>query len=318
MFYRLFFDRWQGCRGSYVLMSFKKACVKSHSGLGKITVQVGKTQLLMAIRAVYIRFIIGYQAGGYPLLRESRKPGIEESRRYKSIAMKKIFIAFFAVITITAKAQTQEDELLQEFINSTDFSWFLTNSQFSSNGEIGLNESFVYYERTVVNGTETNVPFLNINFFQLQNGQKKIVGQIQAIKVRNDYHGLPRDSRYLMLYRNFLDYNHLTQSGVIKIYDLNYEEYLVSVASISSGVVDNVVSNTIPEDIATRNGLISGRHYCDTNGNGNVTLGECYNCMMTACMSNPECQALCVIANMFIRRCTISILTSCAIISVIY
>lgn len=232
--------------------------------------------------------------------------------------MKKVFIAFLTFFTFAANAQTPEDDLLQEFINSTDFSWFLANSQFADNGEIGLGESFVYYENTVVNGTETNVPFLNLNFFQVQNGQKKLVGQIQAIKVKNDYHGLPRDSRYLMLYRNFIQYDFLSQSGVIRIYDLNYEEYLVSEASISNEVVQNVVAHPMPEDIATRNGLIAGPHPCDANGNGNVTIGECYNCMMGACMSDPECSVLCVFANMFGRKCTLSILTSCAIISVIY
>jgi hypothetical protein len=253
------------------------------------------------------------------MLRECRKPGFEESRRENFYKMKKIFFLLLVLISFNLYGQPGDLQLLQNFVNSEDYSQFIANSQFSTNGAVNLDSSNVsHQEHPSLDGKV--VPVLNVSFTQTQNDLPKIVGQIQAIKVRDDYHSLPNSSRYLMVYKDFREYNHSTQTGQIKIYDLNYDEYLVIDAAFTNGSTSSIETFPMPPVVIEKYGLDPNRgtHPCDANQNGNVTFGECWRCMVNACFSNPECNFRCFAANHFGQQCSMAIAISCTWIAIWY
>ncbi|MBI3138917.1 MAG: hypothetical protein HYZ15_10060 [Sphingobacteriales bacterium] len=233
--------------------------------------------------------------------------------------MKKLLFFFLILMSVSGRAQTEEETLLQEFLHSPDYAGFIAGSQFAGSGTLDMQKSFVDYRIGVYNEIEKRLPVLCLQFVGVQNGKKVIVGQIEAIKVREDYTGLPKNGRYLMLYKNYLQYNTGTSTGTIRVYDLNYDEYLVGEAAVTNGTVNNYTPYPMPDNIAAKYNL-TGRapHPCDTNHNGNVTYGECFSCMLRSCMSDPECRFLCFLANLYRSSCFNSMRVSCAILAIIY
>lgn len=222
-------------------------------------------------------------------------------------------------MSVNSRAQTDEDALLQEFLRSPDYAGFMAGSQFAGSGTLDLQRSFVSYSTAVSGEIQKQVPVLYLSFAGVQNGKKKVTGQIQAIKVKDDYAGLPKNGRYLMLYKNFVQYNTNDSTGTIRVYDLNYDEYLAGEATVVNGTVNNYIPYPLPDNIATKYNL-TGRaaHPCDKNGNGDVTYGECFNCMLRSCMLDSECRLLCFLANLYRASCFNSMRASCAILAIIY
>ncbi len=233
--------------------------------------------------------------------------------------MKKVLFFFLILMSVNGRAQTEEDALLQEFLHSPDYAGFIAGSQFAGLGTLDLQQSFVSYSTAVSGEIQRQVPVIYLSFVGVQNGKKKITGQIQAMKVKDDYTGLPKNGRYLMLYKSFVEYNTDNNTGTIRVYDLNYGEYLVGEGTVVNGTVNNYIPFPLPDNIAAKYNL-AGRapHPCDTNHNGNVTYGECFNCMLRSCMGDPECRLLCFLANLYRASCFNSMRASCAIIAIIY
>lgn len=231
--------------------------------------------------------------------------------------MKSVFIALLSMCFLSLNAQISDSQLLNDFINSNDYSRFLDSSKFKNNGTFNLGLSNVTYHQHP-DIADKNVPVLNLNFTVNENRIIKIVGQIQAIKVKNGYSKLPSNGSYFMLYRDYRQFNLSGSVGTINVYDLNYDEYLVATASFSNG--ENSIETfpmTVP--IAEKYGLQTYRlHPCDENANGNVTWGECFRCMVNACYSNPQCAGLCTFANQNGNQCTISIGISCIWLAIEY
>lgn len=233
--------------------------------------------------------------------------------------MKKFFLYIFILAGLSGYSQKVPAEIM-EFINSGDFAWFKTNSQFASNGEVDFEQSFVDYEVR----DNQKIPVININFTTGPDGSGRvIVGQIQAIKVRPDFTNLPRNARYLQLYRDFREFDFRSESGVVNVHDLNYDEYLASKATIYKSVVTQISPYQVPPEIAQRyeTGIppAPGYHQCDQNQNGNVTYGECYNCLVESCAASPICSAFCFIMNLRIKNiCTASIIANCVAIAILY
>ena len=78
--------------------------------------------------------------------------------------MKKLLALLLITTSFNAKSQNSDVQLLQEFINSSDVSWFLQNSQFATNGQVSLSESFVYHQTSlelgVISENPVDVPVL--------------------------------------------------------------------------------------------------------------------------------------------------------------
>ena len=208
---------------------------------------------------------------------------------------------------------------IQEFLNSPDYAWFLANSEFAGNGVVDLEQSFVEYE--IYNNQK--IPVISVNFVNGSiDDDRAIVGQIQVIKVRSDFNGLPGNSRYLQLYRDFRDFDFRTETGIIKVHDLNFE-YQCTQATVNKGVITQLSQYQMPSEKTgrTAGGVPPGPgyHQCDLNQNGNVTFGECFSCLTASCAASPTCTALCLLMNLAVKNaCVTSTVANCLIISVVY
>jgi hypothetical protein len=149
-------------------------------------------------------------------------------------------------------------------------------------------------------------------------------GEIEALKVRDGYDRLPREGKYLQVYKDLEDYDDQDGKGTIRLYDLNYEDYLVAELEIQEEEVQAFKTYSMPADIAKKYGFVSdgkveqpGKpHPCDGNQNGNVSFGECMSCMLNACLSNAECRKLCRLTG--IARCGSAFVISCTWIAIWY
>ena len=217
------------------------------------------------------------------------------------------------------QAQKTAPEIL-EFLNSADFARFLSGSQFAANGEIDLERSFVEYEEK----ENQRIPVITISFSgPSDNRTRTSVGQIQAIKVRSDFNGLPGGARYLQVYRDFRNFDFNSETGIINVHDLNYGEYLCTQATVNRSSVVQLSAYQMPPEIAERYGTgipaSPVYHQCDLNNNGNVTFGECFTCLTNSCNASPACQLLCMLLNQIVKRvCLTSTIANCVYMSIAY
>lgn len=230
--------------------------------------------------------------------------------------MKRIFLfVALSFFMISAKSQKIDRSQLEQFINSKEFDQFSTNSAFAFYGDLQFDKITTQKIINPITKKENLSYLIPIQ----ENG--KIKGAIQYLKVRegsNIY--LPNQSDYLMTFRDYTDYDFNTKTGEIRVYDINYDEYLAAVFTVNKGTIINFISLPMPETIKLKYKEIAvgKNHPCDLNGNGNVSWGECYACMKNACASDPDCLGLCEVIDIFGGQCSGSIGAACAVLSVIY
>jgi len=230
----------------------------------------------------------------------------------KSIAMKFYLFVLLSALSIGTRAQTGDNAILQEFLSSADYAHVINHSAFGKTGTPDLKQSYVGLATT--GELQKQVPVIYLHFSGLYNGKKKIVGQLQAIRVRDDYNGLPRNARYLLLYKDLREYNDESATGTVRIYDLNYDEYLAGKAVFNDGTLSQYTPFAVPNQVSTRYNL--GDRAAAPCSNV-LTAGECFSCMMAACVFNPTCRALCLATGSITANCTLSIMALCAVFSIV-
>ncbi|MBE2231068.1 MAG: hypothetical protein IAE96_10520 [Chitinophagaceae bacterium] len=232
--------------------------------------------------------------------------------------MKKLLFFFFLCLSGISRAQPDEQSLIREFLASADFNRFRISSPFGRAGDPDPLHQYVKMTSTIENEVQGWVPVVHIGLTGLVNGRKKLVGEIQAVKVKESYTKLPQNGTYLLLYRDLTRYDLTTDNGEVRVYDLNYDSYLVGDALVKNGKVVTDHTYPMPPEVAGKYQLVSRAHPCDANQNGNITFGECWRCFFNACKSDPECELLCKLINKRNMHCTLSIGISCAIIAAVY
>ncbi len=232
--------------------------------------------------------------------------------------MKKILSVLFVFVTLSARSQ-DEQSLVKEFLNSADFKWVKEKSGFITAAQADLSRSFVLYEE--VQGTL--VPILNVALVEPGSGGK-LIGQVSAIKVRNTYRQLPRNARYLLMYRDYSAFDEKTESGIVRIHDLNYDGFLSLEAVVEGENLIRLDSYSMPASIIQKynfggsNKQSPKKHYCDDNANGDVSWAECFNCLVESCNANVTCRVTCRIMNLYKRYCDLSMAAACVWISIKY
>lgn len=236
--------------------------------------------------------------------------------------MKKQLLVALFLCPFLIKAQSAADtDLLSEFIGSEDFRWFVNESKFGKGVSADLFQSEIFYEEY----QGRKVPFLKLTLVRdSRDGTMKKVGEIEAVKVREDYRRLPGGAKYLQIYKDLEEYDFDDGTGRIRIYDLNYEGYLVADALVVQEQIVEIRTFQMPQDIASRYGFSGageedtpGRpHPCDGNQNGNVSFGECISCMLNACLGDAECRKLCRLSG--IVRCGAAFTLACTWIAIWY
>lgn len=226
--------------------------------------------------------------------------------------MKFYFFVLLSALSMSARAQTGDNALLQEFLSSADYAYVINQSAFGKIGTPDLKQSYVGLATT--GELQKQVPVIYLQFSGLYNGKKKIVGQLQAIRVRVDYNGLPRDARYLLLYKDLREFHEETATGTVRIYDLNYDEYLAGKVVFNAGTLSNFTPFAVPDQVSARYSLGARSAAPCTSA---LTAGECFSCMMATCASNPACGALCLATGSMAANCRLTIMALCAIVSII-
>lgn len=242
--------------------------------------------------------------------------------------MKKIFFAC-ALVCISLFSNAQRDEsLIQAFLNSTDYIGI--QNFISPFGAVSVGESNVkYYEQ------DYSKPTLNI----VIRNNASLTGIIEVLPIPARFDNvLPNNSHYAMQFVDYSNYNVLTKSGVIRTIDLNYDQYTSATLDVAQTSITRFTANTMPQEIKLKYSSLKkigelnrGRsnterapHYCDLNGNGNVSFGECIGCMQSACNGSPTCSTMCWIVNVagigtsVGGQCTISMGAACIILSIMY
>ena len=248
-------------------------------------------------------------------------------------------ILFIAWLTLSfnlgfSQNTIAEQSLINNFLSSNEYNRIINESA-TSLGELYLDSCNIVY----VDKDETK-PVINVPF-----GVNGIIkGIIEAVPIPNTYNNiLPENAHYAMSLIDYREYDIEAKTGRIKITDLNYDGYTAIDALVSSGEITNLISNEMPEEISSKysnllkkadlgNALysednmnvIAPPHFCDQNRNGNVSFGECYSCMSSACNGQPNCAVLCAainVAGLLSRRgglCTISMGAACLYIAIRY
>ena len=146
-----------------------------------------------------------------------------------------------------------------------------------------------------------------------------VVGVLEAVDLK--YEGfLPHGDTYAV---NLVDYGNFDlelKSGIVKLFDLNYGHSLHSELTIDNNIITDW--ETIPviydngEDLKPANGLYE---LCDSNGNGNISLSECYSCGKNSLAgSGTFGEWLCDIPGLGWLGCWSTLTAACAVISSIY
>lgn len=223
--------------------------------------------------------------------------------------MRKILISIFLLICIS-NAYSQ-NTALEDFQNSVSYNLLIRN--------VLMEGKIINFDSSKVIIEEVNGNTITVLHLFIQNSESKVnVGRILAIKKTSKKY-IPNDHDYALAFVDFtaVDKN---STGVLTIYDINWDNYVASRISLINGEISEWTANGIPDEIKEKYGRSSG-HFCDGNKNGDVSWGECYNCMWNTCQNDPECKNLCDFADKFGRpknQCKISIAASCVWLAAVY
>lgn len=226
--------------------------------------------------------------------------------------MKFYFFVLLSMMSMSARAQTDNDVLLKEFLSSADYAYVINTSAFAKIGTPDLKQSYVGLATT--GELQKQLPVIYLQFSGLYNGKKKMVGQLQAIRVRDDFNGLPRNARYLLLYKDLREYDDETATGTVRVYDLNYDEYLAGKAVFNAGTLSNYTPFSVPDQVSARYSLGARSAAPCTSA---LTAGECFSCMMASCASNAACSTLCLATGSMSANCRLTIMALCTLISIV-
>lgn len=244
--------------------------------------------------------------------------------------MKKIVLGLtflLAVCSSYAQKDPFEQGAIEEFIQSVDFARARNCIKIPGYdiASLAIINSYVKYAND-----DKTAPVLYVQVGAGRPGSSRLIGEFQVAKVSANYRAIPNNGRYLILFRDYSAYDVSTSTGVIKYYDLNYDCYLAGILNVQNGSVIEWSAKGMPESIMIKynfNGYNTspdkGRHYCDGNKDGDISFGECYNCMINACYSDPVCRDLCDLINknglpVMKAQCKISIGAACIYLAIKY
>jgi hypothetical protein len=224
--------------------------------------------------------------------------------------MKKIIFLLTIVFNFTNFAFSQFDipsSLIADFANSNEYNRIslFTNTY----GTADLSKSKVVY----LDDAQTK-PVINI--VVMSNGSAK--GIIEAIPLpSNAKTRLPNNDKYIMQYVDYSQFNLRTRSGGLKTFDLNYDNYQSTEILVNNSQISSFQKLPMPAETSLR-------HPADTNGNGNVSWGECMGYMQSACNGSTNCTIMCTLTNLggigttIGGQCTISMAAACVYLSIAY
>lgn len=219
--------------------------------------------------------------------------------------MKKVFLGLFFCLAIVFVGKSQLFTI-DDFRVSRSATLLSTNSF--------MEGKIIDYDLSTIVTEEVNGNSVSVIHLYVKNGEGLNIGRILAIK-KTSSRFLPEGHDYAVAYGDFTEVDN-NENGVLKVYDLNWGNYLAASFTLAEGQVSEWSANHIPDNIREMYGrpVSSSSHFCDANHNGDVSWGECFVCLHNACQQDPECKKLCDFADKYGNpkgQCHISMAASC-------
>jgi hypothetical protein len=226
--------------------------------------------------------------------------------------MKKIFLGFLLLvisgITFAQSGSNTEATLINSFLSTPEYA--RVEKRVNELGSVDLENSRVAYV-----DEDVSKPTLYL-IIKSQTGIIKGVINVVPLPIKAKTI-LPNNDKYFMQLVDYSNYDVTSKTGLIKTLDLNYENYLSAEITVNNQNVSSFQVYQIPSDILAR-------HPADTNGNGNVSYGECMSFMHNACGGASSCGLMCSIINVAStitpigNQCNISMGAACIYLSIKY
>ncbi|WP_128414578.1 hypothetical protein [Chryseobacterium sp. Leaf201] len=206
---------------------------------------------------------------------------------------------------------------LEKFLSSDTF---VRHADFiSDRREMDLNT--VQYQTVTVDGNSYDFYIVSI----LKNNS--LAGKLEILNWK-DTKFLPNGDKYALNYADLSDYDLKDFTGSIELYDLNYDNFLHTRMKTQNGYYTEAEGNGLSQELKDKyayltnpnkiNNLAS-RHLCDSNGNGNISFGECYGCITRAIKANSTSTGICNVYGAmgmpWWGSCGASTAVACAVIS---
>lgn len=203
----------------------------------------------------------------------------------KCNAMKKIVLLIIGAITFIACSEESvsvsenQNVVRRESVNpELKIEAFLNSETYERHREFIINEfGEVDRENGITRSLEEYRVEEDVIIIPIKN-DNEVIGVLEIVDLKRSGF-LPNGDIYAINLVDYKDFDLNSKSGIIRMFDLNYGHSLHSELT----VYDNIISDweTFPvlydgdEPLITANGIYE---LCDSNGNGNIGLFECYSC----------------------------------------
>lgn len=215
--------------------------------------------------------------------------------------MKKKFFIFGSLLAfIFVIFACRDNSPNEEIINNQDYitSFKKSNAYKRHSGFINLNgiANFEKSTKSIINYKGFNIEYIQVPIFK--NGNQ--IAKLEIVKMPNSKY-LPNNDEYALNYIDTSELNVSTQQGIVKMYDLNYDNFQHTEIKVNKNKIDVNsigISKELSEKYAkfrnpNKSKNLTSRHLCDGNGNGDISFGECYKCFQDAIDANGTSQAIC-------------------------
>jgi hypothetical protein len=181
-----------------------------------------------------------------------------------------------------------------------------------------LQEKKINFERSAVVEDEINGTRVRVLHLYVEDASFNNVGRIVAIRNESNKF-LPNGHDFVMAYGDYSGVNEEC-TGIFRIYDLNWDSYLAVELELENGLITRGQAEPIPAETRLKYGVEAKPKKCDENKNGDISFGECYNCMWNECQSDQRCKIPCDYLDKYgtpTDKCKLTIAAACVWISII-
>lgn len=186
-----------------------------------------------------------------------------------------VALALFNACDMTQEIAPSESPEINQFLSSSTFQ--RVKPSIAKYGDVDLS----HIKHEVLNKDQVKISTFRIPL--TKNGQH--VGTIIAVDLKSKGF-LPFDDTYAVNLENYSNFNQKSQTGIVEMIDLNYDNYVHSKINIVNNKITKWEGNGLSPEIRVKYAKLrkgnksSPKTYtCDTNRNGDISFSECYSCV---------------------------------------
>ena len=179
-----------------------------------------------------------------------------------------------------------KNQIIQNFINSEDF----TKSKY---GNYPINKELTTF--SILELEDKKIPVITVFF---GNGNENYLGYLQSFKLtekESKKKALPNNRDYVMAYTDFSNFNMKTKTGKITVCDVNYDNSIFYSANFNNNTIEKTEFKRVDPKILRKYNYFDESVFeakavpdsCSGGSDGDVSWGECRNCLSTICYQDP-------------------------------